>query len=140
MQAAYLDWCSKNNFELWQPNDVKEHKEKAKADETPCIDPHLKPKEEEIVYDPAKPDKELIARQENIFDELSADEGDEGPLEVMEQHDKIGRIRLISVKREAGMCPCQLLGDMPVDQAEVLKEFVEPFLHSIASDEKDQKR
>ncbi|KAG6914574.1 hypothetical protein DXG01_016566 [Tephrocybe rancida] len=87
------------------------------------------------VYNPMKPNKELFA-----------DEGDEGLPKMVEQHDEIGLICLISVKeqssakrkevfhklqREAGMHPCQLLGDIP---------FVEPFLHLIAGDEKDQKR
>ncbi|KAG6852135.1 hypothetical protein C0991_002699 [Blastosporella zonata] len=99
-----------------------------------------------------------------MFDELSAGEGDEGLPEVVEQRDEIGLICLISVKeqssakrkavfqkiqREAGIRPRQLLGDMPVrwsstyvmlDRAETLKEFVEPFLHYIAGDEKDRKR
>ncbi|KAG6871518.1 hypothetical protein C0992_010789, partial [Termitomyces sp. T32_za158] len=115
-------------------------------------------------FDPEKPDEEVIAQRENQFDELSMAEDDDEPPELVTQHDEIGLIRVIAVKerssakrkqlffnlqKKAGLHPRQLLGDMPIrwsstyvmlDRAEKLKEFIEPFLHTIAGDEKDRKK
>ncbi|KAG6852465.1 hypothetical protein C0991_011750 [Blastosporella zonata] len=54
-----------------------------------------------------------------------------------------------NLQEKASKHPRQLLGDMPIqwsstyvmlDRAKALKEFIEPFLHTISSDEKNQKK
>ncbi|KAG6875725.1 hypothetical protein C0992_002681, partial [Termitomyces sp. T32_za158] len=98
------------------------------------------------------------------FDEFSTAEDDEELPELITQRDEIGLVHAIVVKErssakqkqlfvnfqgKADEHPCLLLGDMPVqwsstyvmlNRAEKLQEYIEPFLHTIAGEEKDHKK